>query len=124
MRRRYPRAFTGPDRPGPRGLRDLHTLVEVGVPQRDRIVVEAVIQPRQRHTELVLVAGELDAVLEAGQDPPQQRGAGEAGRRAGPQRRPPAARPIPPGRRATTRLHPSTPCDAPPPQRTLVRRLR
>src|SRR5258708_40253473 len=99
MRRRYHRAFTGPDLPGTRGLRDLHTLVEVGVPQRDRIVVEAVIQPRQRHTELVLVAGELDAVLEAGEAPPEETGGGAAGRGGRPVRRQSAAVPIAPGRR-------------------------
>src|SRR5258708_38982616 len=116
MRRRYHRAFTGPDLPGTRGLRDLHTLVEVGVPQRDRIVVEAVIQPRQRHTELVLVAGELDAVLEAGRSLPGEREGGEAERGAVHEHRHNGAGQISPGNRVIAGLHPGTRYDRPAPE--------
>ena len=48
---------------GAGGLGGLLPLFEVGIPQRDRVLVEAVNEAAERHAELVLVARELDPVL-------------------------------------------------------------
>src|ERR1700716_3585869 len=57
-------AASGPYLLGAGRLGDLESFLEVGVPQRDRVMVEAVHDLAERHAELVLVARELDAVLD------------------------------------------------------------
>src|SRR5262245_30904456 len=47
------------------GLRDLQALIQRVVPEVDRVLVVAVNDARDRVTELVLFAGELDTVLGA-----------------------------------------------------------
>src|SRR5262249_35316109 len=74
-----------PRRPNLLGIRrfsDLEPLLEIGVPQRGGILVVAMDDLRKRHTELVLVARELDAVLDVRQSLAERIDAGQSTRRA------------------------------------------
>ena len=61
-------------------LGDLQALLEIGVPQRHRVLVVAVDDLAERHAEFVLVAHKLDAVLDVRQLLAEGADAGEAAR--------------------------------------------
>ena len=57
------RAATGPRFLRAGALRNLQSFLEIRVPHRRRILVVAVHDAAERQAELVLVGGELDAVV-------------------------------------------------------------
>src|SRR5262249_47602103 len=67
---------------GTRRFSDLEPLLEIGVPQRGGILVVAMDDLCKRHTELVLVARDLDAVLDVRQGFAERIDAGQSARRA------------------------------------------